>query len=172
MRRIAKFHKVSPAQFAKDWKDTFPTADEKEILSVYENIRLPLRATAGSAGYDLYAALEAPVSIPVGEIVRIPTGIAAAPDRKDVALFIMARSGLASKHGINLANGVGLVDSDYRGELLVPLMNFGKEPFSVEPGMRIAQLVVLPVLFPTCTVVEQLPETERGSNGFGSTGAF
>ena len=77
-----------------------------------------------------------------------------------------------SKHGINLANGVGLVDSDYRGELLVPLMNLGKEPFSVEPGMRIAQLVVLPVLFPTCTVVEQLPETERGSNGFGSTGAF
>lgn len=130
------------------------------------------QATAGSAGYDLYAALEAPVSIPVGEIVRIPTGIAAAPDRKDVALFIMARSGLASKHGINLANGVGLVDSDYRGELLVPLMNLGKEPFSVEPGMRIAQLVVLPVLFPTCTVVEQLPETERGTNGFGSTGAF
>ena len=106
---------------------------------------IPTQATAGSAGYDLYAALEAPVSIPVGEIVRIPTGIAAAPDRKDVALFIMARSGLASKHGINLANGVGLVDSDYRGELLVPLMNLGKEPFSVEPGMRIAQLVVLPV---------------------------
>ena len=130
---------------------------------------IPTQATAGS---DLYAALEALVSIPVGEIVRIPTGIAAAPDRKDVALFIMARSGLASKHGINLANGVGLVDSDYRGELLVPLMNLGKEPFSVEPGMRIAQLVVLPVLFPTCTVVEQLPETERGSNGFGSTGAF
>ena len=74
---------------------------------------IPTQATAGSAGYDLYAALEAPVSIPVGEIVRIPTGIAAAPDRKDVALFIMARSGLASKHGINLANGVGLVDSDY-----------------------------------------------------------
>ena len=71
---------------------------------------IPTQATAGSAGYDLYAALEAPVSIPVGEIVRIPTGIAAAPDRKDVALFIMARSGLASKHGINLANGVGLVD--------------------------------------------------------------
>ncbi len=68
---------------------------------------IPTQATAGSAGYDLYAALEAPVSIPVGEIVRIPTGIAAAPDRKDVALFIMARSGLASKHGINLANGVG-----------------------------------------------------------------
>lgn len=89
---------------------------------------IPTQATAGSAGYDLYAALEAPVSIPVGEIVRIPTGIAAAPDRKDVALFIMARSGLASKHGINLANGVGLVDSDYRGELLVPLMNLGKEP--------------------------------------------
>ena len=73
MRRIAKFHKVSPAQFAKDWKDTFPTADEKEILSVYENIRLPLRATAGSAGYDFFAPVD--ITLAPGETAKIPTGI-------------------------------------------------------------------------------------------------
>ena len=131
---------------------------------------IPTQATAGSAGYDLYAALEAPVSIPVGEIVRIPTGIAAAPDRKDVALFFMARSGLASKHGINLAIGVGLVDSDYRGEISVPLINLGKEAFTIEPGMRIAQLVVSPILLPEIEVTDTLTETQRGAGGFGSTG--
>lgn len=108
----------------------------------------------------------------LGKLSAFPPESQLLQTAKTLPWFIMARSGLASKHGINLANGVGLVDSDYRGELLVPLMNLGKEPFSVEPGMRIAQLVVLPVLFPTCTVVEQLPETERGTNGFGSTGAF
>ena len=143
-----------------------------KIKRVRPYAQVPKQATAGSAGSDLYAALEEPLSIPAGAIRSIPTGIAAEPDTDSVALLIFPRSGLASKHGITLANAIGLVDSDYRGELLVPLMNLGKEPFSVEPGMRIAQLVVLPVLFPTCTVVEQLPETERGSNGFGSTGAF
>ena len=131
---------------------------------------IPTQATAGSAGYDLYAALEAPVSIPVGEIVRIPTGIAAAPDRKDVALFIMARSGLASKHGINLANGVGLVDSDYRGEIAVGLVNLSDAPYTVQPGDRIAQLMVTPVVQPRVHLVPELDETERGVGGFGSTG--
>ena len=131
---------------------------------------IPTQATAGSAGYDLYAALEAPVSIPVGEIVRIPTGIAAAPDRKDVALFIMARSGLASKHGINLANGVGLVDSDYRGEIQVGLCNLGNQPYTIRPEERIAQLVVTPVCLLPIEEVEVLDETGRGEGGFGSTG--
>ena len=131
---------------------------------------IPTQATAGSAGYDLYAALEAPVSIPVGEIVRIPTGIAAAPDRKDVALFIMARSGLASKHGINLANGVGLVDSDYRGEIAVGLVNLSGEDYTIQPGDRIAQLMVVPVVQPTVTLADELDETDRGSGGLGSTG--
>ena len=131
---------------------------------------IPTQATAGSAGYDLYAALEAPVSIPVGEIVRIPTGIAAAPDRKDVALFIMARSGLASKHGINLANGVGLVDSDYRGEFIVALHNHGTESQTVASGERIAQLVVTPILMPEYVETDSLSATQRGEGGFGSTG--
>ena len=82
----------------------------------------------------------------------------------------MARSGLSTKHGITMANGVGLVDSDYRGELLVPLINLGTQPFTVLPEMRIAQLVLMPVLLPALIEVEQLPETTRGIGGFGSTG--
>ena len=132
------------------------------IQKLHPDAQLPVRATAQSAGYDLHAYLEQDVVLQPGEIRKIPTGIAAAPSRKDVML--------ASKFGISLANAVGVVDSDYRGELLVPLINLGKEDFTVQNGMRIAQLVVVPVLFPTCQEVESLDETERGSNGFGASG--
>lgn len=141
-----------------------------QIQRLSPNAKLPIRATEGSAGYDLYAALDEPISIPVGAIQRIPTGLAVAPDRTDVALLLMARSGLATKYGITMANGVGLVDSDYRGELLVPLVNLGSQPFTVLPEMRIAQLVWIPVIHPVLTEVKQLPETVRGTGGFGSTG--
>lgn len=140
------------------------------IQKLHPDAQLPVRATAQSAGYDLHAYLEQDVVLQSGEIRKIPTGIAAAPSRKDVMLCILPRSGLASKFGISLANAVGVVDSDYRGELLVPLINLGKEDFTVQNGMRIAQLVVVPVLFPTCQEVESLDETERGSNGFGASG--
>ena len=133
---------------------------------------LPQYKTAGAAAMDLCACTEEDVTLAPGQRMGIPTGIAIALPSPDYAALVFVRSGMGFRHGIGLSNGVGVIDSDYRGELLVPLMNLGKEPFSVEPGMRIAQLVVLPVLFPTCTVVEQLPETERGTNGFGSTGAF
>lgn len=141
-----------------------------QVQRLRPTAKLPTCATEGSAGYDLYAALDEPISIPVGAIRRIPTGLAVAPDRTDVALLLMARSGLAAKHGITMANGVGLVDSDYRGELLVPLINLGTQPFTVLPEMRIAQLVLMPVLHPALIEVEQLPESTRGSGGFGSTG--
>lgn len=141
-----------------------------QIQRLSPNAKLPTRATEGSAGYDLYAALDEPISIPVGAIQRIPTGLAVAPDRTDVALLLMARSGLATKYGITMANGVGLVDSDYRGELLVPLINLGSQPFTVLPQMRIAQLVLMSVIHPVLTEVKQLPETVRGTSGFGSTG--
>lgn len=141
-----------------------------QIQRLSPNAKLPTRATEGSAGYDLYAALDEPISIPVGAIQRIPTGLAVAPDRTDVALLLMARSGLATKYGITMANGVGLVDSDYRGELLVPLINLGSQPFTVLPEMRIAQLVLMSVIHPVLTEVKQLPETVRGTSGFGSTG--
>ena len=130
----------------------------------------PKQATTGSAGSDLYAALEEPLSIPAGAIRSIPTGIAAEPDTDSVALLIFPRSGLASKYGITLANAIGLVDSDYRGEICVPLINLGKEAFTIEPGMRIAQLVVSPILLPEIEVTDTLTETQRGAGGFGSTG--
>ena len=132
--------------------------------------QVPKQATAGSAGSDLYAALEEPLSIPAGAIRSIPTGIAAEPDTDSVALLIFPRSGLASKHGITLANAIGLVDSDYRGEICVPLINLGKEAFTIEPGMRIAQLVASPILLPEIEVTDTLTETQRGAGGFGSTG--
>ncbi len=140
------------------------------IQRLHPQAQLPKRATKDSAGYDLYALPEAPITIAPGEICKIPTGIAVAPSRADVALCIFPRSGLSTKHGITLANSVGLVDSDYRGELIVPLINHGKEAFTVEPGMRIAQLVVLPILTPELKEVSSLDETDRGAGGFGASG--
>lgn len=140
------------------------------IQQLRPNAQLPKRATADSAGYDLYALPDTSIIIQPGEICKIPTGIAVAPSRSDVALCIFPRSGLSAKYGITLANSVGLVDSDYRGELLVPLINHGKEPFTIEPGMRIAQLVVLPILTPELHIVSELNETARGTGGFGASG--
>ncbi|WP_295214692.1 dUTP diphosphatase [Ruminococcus sp.] len=140
------------------------------IQRLRPDAQLPRRATADSAGYDLYALPDVSVTIQPGDICKIPTGIAVAPSRPDVALCIFPRSGLSTKHGITLANSVGLVDSDYRGELLVPLINHGKEPFTVEQGMRIAQLVVLPILTPELHEVSELNETTRGASGFGASG--
>ena len=141
-----------------------------KIKRVRPYAQVPKQATTGSAGSELYAALEEPLSIPAGAIRSIPTGIAAEPDTDSVALLIFPRSGLASKHGITLANAIGLVDSDYRGEICVPLINLGKEAFTIEPGMRIAQLVVSPILLPEIEVTDTLTETQRGAGGFGSTG--
>ncbi len=141
-----------------------------KIKRVRPEAQVPKPAPTGSAGSDLYAALEEPLSIPAGAIRSIPTGIAAEPDTDSVALLIFPRSGLASKHGITLANAIGLVDSDYRGEICVPLINLGKEAFTIEPGMRIAQLVASPILLPEIEVTDTLTETQRGAGGFGSTG--
>ncbi len=131
---------------------------------------MPARATAASAGADLHACLEKPVTIHPGETFMVPTGIAVQPSEKETALLIFPRSGLASKHGITLANAVGVVDSDYRGEIKIPLHNLSKEDFIVKSGMRVAQLVVTPVLLPEIVTADELEETERGSGGFGSSG--
>lgn len=132
---------------------------------------IPQRATTGSAGMDLCACLDEPVTLLPHEIRLIPTGLSAAPERSDVMLMICARSGLASKHGIALANGVGIVDADYRGEICVALINQSDTAFTVTDGLRIAQLIVIPVILPDICEADTLPETERGSGGFGSTGA-
>ena len=135
-----------------------------------EGAVLPVRATEYSAGMDLSACLDEPVTIPPHEIRLIPTGLAAALDVTDAMLMICARSGLSTKHGIAMANGVGIVDADYRGELCVPLINHSNAAFTVTNGLRIAQLIVVPVYLPAITTAETLPETQRGSGGFGSTG--
>ncbi|MBQ5397943.1 MAG: dUTP diphosphatase [Ruminococcus sp.] len=142
-----------------------------EIKKLRNNAVLPTRATDGSAGMDLYACVEKSVTIAPRELKMIPTGIAVALPDKSVAAFLYARSGLGVKHGICLSNGVGVVDSDYRGEVCVGLCNVSDAPYTVEPFERIAQMVIAPVVIPEISVVSELSETERGSGGFGSTGS-
>ena len=130
---------------------------------------LPRRATPESAGLDLCACLEEPVTIRPFELVRIPTGLAAALPAGTVGL-VYPRSGLASKFGVTLANCVGVIDSDYRGELLVAMTNDSQTDYTIQPGDRIAQLVVTPILLPEPVEAEELDSTVRGEGGFGSTG--
>ncbi len=134
------------------------------------DIPAPRFATAGAAAMDLCACLDGPVTLAAGERALIPTGLAISlPDPGYVAL-VFARSGLGIKKGISLSNGVGVIDSDYRGEIGVGLVNFSGESYTVQPGDRIAQLTVVPVVQPTLTFGDTLDETARGSGGLGSTG--
>ena len=134
-----------------------------------EDLPLPERATEGAAGYDLHAALVEPLRLAPGERARVPTGFAIAVPRGYEAQ-VRPRSGLAFRHGLVLPNAPGTIDSDYRGELKVIVMNAGKEPFVFARGDRIAQLVVAPVVRAEFEEVESLDETERGEGGFGHTG--
>lgn len=131
---------------------------------------LPAYETPGAAGMDLTAALDEPLELLPGQRVQVPTGIAIALPGPHLVALVFARSGLAARFGIQLANGVGVVDSDYRGEIKVALQNSGDEPFLIRDGDRIAQLVVMPVAAVTWKEVSELPPTERGEGGFGSTG--
>lgn len=140
------------------------------IQRLMQHAILPSRATSGSAGLDLYACLEEPLVIEPHQITMVPTGLACEPTQNDVILLIFARSGLACKHGIALANGVGVIDADYRGELKVALVNQSDVPFTVTHGMRIAQLVETNVMYPHVIEVASLAQTDRGVGGFGSTG--
>lgn len=134
-----------------------------------EGALLPKRATEGSAAADLFACIDAPVELAPGETKVIPTGIAISVPEGFAAL-IFARSGLGIKHGIVPSNCVGVVDSDYRGEVCVGLYNHSAAPYTVNPGDRIAQMAVVPVLAEDFAEAEELSETERGAGGFGSTG--
>ena len=129
----------------------------------------PTYGSADAAGADLYACLEKPMTILPGQTGKIPTGIAMEIPAGLVGL-VYARSGLACKRGVAPANKVGVIDSDYRGEIMVALHNHGKEPQVVEPGERIAQIVFTPFLSAEFTVVDELSDTVRGVGGFGSTG--
>lgn len=132
--------------------------------------KIPAYATPGASACDVCAALEAPLTIPAGEIRLIPTGFALDGAPADVTILLFARSGLAVKHGIALANSVGVVDADYRGEVKVGLINHSSVDYVVEPGERIAQMMFVPILRPQLTQTTELSETERGAGGFGHTG--
>jgi dUTP pyrophosphatase len=132
----------------------------------------PEYATSGSAAVDLRAALEENevVTLAPGEKAMIPTGISISPETKDVVAIVAGRSGLGVKKGVTLSNSIGVIDSDYRGEICVGLINHGNEPFEVRRGDRIAQMMFMPVLTANFIVSDTLDETERGAGGFGSTG--
>lgn len=134
------------------------------------DIPLPRFATEGAAAMDLYACIEAPVVIAPLERAVIPSGIAIALPGNDYVALLLSRSGMGIKSGVCLSNSVGVIDSDYRGEIGVGLLNTSDTPYTVQPGDRIAQLMVTPVVRPTVEVVDELPATDRGAGGFGSTG--
>ena len=131
---------------------------------------LPAYATAGSAGLDLRACLETPLTLEPGRAELIPTGLAIYVQDPHLAAVILPRSGLGHKHGIVLGNLVGLIDSDYQGQLMVSCWNRGREPFTIRPGERIAQLVVVPVVQVELDIVEDFAGTARGGGGFGHSG--
>jgi dUTP pyrophosphatase len=131
---------------------------------------LPTYATSGSAGLDLRALIEAPHELKPGETLLVPTGLAIHVADPGLAAVILPRSGLGHKHGIVLGNLVGLIDSDYQGQLMVSCWNRGDQAFTVQPGERIAQLVVVPVVQVELQVVEAFEDSSRGSGGFGHTG--
>ncbi len=142
---------------------------EIKIKKLNKNAIIPTRATNGSAGLDLYACIDNAETILPGDTKLIKTGIAISIE-KDFVAYVYARSGLAVKKGITLANCVGVIDSDYRGEICVALHNISKEPYEIKTHERIAQLVIQKVEYPNIVETENLDETKRGEGGFGSTG--
>lgn len=132
--------------------------------------QLPARSTSGSAGMDLRALLDEPLTLAPGGRTSVPTGIAIGLPSAETVGLVFARSGLAIKHGLALSNGVGVIDSDYTGEIRVGLVNLSDTTYTIEPGERIAQLVIMPVCLPETIEVEELEQTDRGAGGFGSTG--
>lgn len=132
---------------------------------------LPAYATAGSAGLDLRACINQDLLLEPGRAELIPTGLAIYVEDPGLAAVVLPRSGLGHKHGVVLGNLVGLIDSDYQGQLMVSCWNRGREPFTIRPGERIAQLVVVPVVQVDLQVVEDFSTTARGAGGFGSSGS-
>ena len=131
---------------------------------------MPAYATEASAGLDLRAALDAPLALAPGDAALVPSGLAIHLADPSLCALVLPRSGLGHRHGIVLGNGTGLIDADYQGPLLISLWNRGREPFTVEPGDRIAQLVVVPIVRAALQVVDTFEESARGGGGFGHTG--
>ena len=137
---------------------------------VGKEIPLPQYSTPGSAGMDLRACIKESLTLLPGNTSLIPVGIAIFIEDPTLAAVILPRSGLGHKHGIVLGNLVGLIDSDYQGELMISCWNRGKEPFKIAPGDRIAQLVLVPIVRAAFNIVDEFSETKRGAKGFGSSG--
>lgn len=140
-----------------------------KVKKLSPNAKLPTRATENSAGYDLYACIDEPLLVPARGRVSAPIGIAVEIET-GFAGFVYGRSGLGIKHGIVPSNAVGVIDSDYRGEIMVGLSNHSDEDYYIQPFERVAQLVIQPVLAPEIVECNELSDTARGSGGFGSTG--
>lgn len=148
-------------------------SQDKNTLKFIKNSEkaiIPTKATDGSAGMDLYACLEQDLEIKPRDLVKVPCGIAVSLPGKNYAGLIFSRSGLGVKHGIALSNGVGVVDSDYRGEICVGLCNLGDKPYTIKNGDRIAQFLIIKTEYLPLKEVEKLNQTQRGKSGFGSTG--
>jgi len=143
---------------------------EVKILDPRLREQLPHYATPGSAGLDLRACLAAPLTLEPGQTELVPSGIALHLDDPGLAAMVLPRSGLGHKHGIVLGNLVGLIDSDYQGQIFVSTWNRGNSAFTIEPMERLAQLVVVPVVQVAFDVVDEFHESSRGAGGFGSTG--
>lgn len=140
------------------------------ILDQRLRTQMPAYATPGSAGLDLRACLDAPLTLAPGQTELIPTGLAIHLDDPGLAAVLLPRSGLGHRHGIVLGNLVGLIDSDYQGQVLVSCWNRGQLPFTIAPGERIAQMVVVPVVQVGFEIVDEFTESRRGAGGFGSSG--
>ena len=132
--------------------------------------KMPTYATAGAAGADLYAVLDEPLTLNPGDSAVISTGVAMELPGPDYVALLYSRSGLATRHRVMRINPVGVIDSDYRGEMVVPLKNDGTEPYTIQPGERVSQICVMPVYQAAFLQTDELSETERGTAGFGSTG--
>lgn len=141
-----------------------------KIKLLREGVSVPEYATPGSAAVDLRSAADEDITIEPGGKAVIPTGIAIAPETDGVVAILAARSGLSTKHGITLANGIGVIDSDYRGEISASLINRSDTPYTVVQGERIAQLMFVPIMHAAFIEAAELDETSRGTGGFGSTG--
>lgn len=146
------------------------TEVELKILNPQMAEQLPAYATPGSAGLDLRACIDEAVELQPGDTFLVPTGLAVYLNNPAYAAMLLPRSGLGHKHGIVLGNLVGLIDSDYQGELKVSVWNRSKEAFTIQPFERIAQMVIVPVIQASFKVVEEFASSERGEGGFGSTG--
>lgn len=144
---------------------------ELKIKKINPNAQIPKRATKGAAGFDLYACLtQEELILQPAQRMAIPTGIAIELASVNEVALIFARSGLALKEGLVMANGVGVIDSDYRGEVAVLMMNVSDKPVTIKNNQRIAQMLIMPVAIPTLTQIDTLSQTQRAENGFGSTG--